>query len=85
MKLGYRTFADSREASDYLQDVLKKATPLRKLNEVRGSAATLLSRAAVLAARRGTSTGVGTSTQQLSAPEACCCCVMPYPLLLAAV
>jgi hypothetical protein len=36
VKLGYRTFNDSREAADYLQDVLKKATPLRKLNEVRG-------------------------------------------------
>lgn len=34
VKLGYRTFNDSREAADYLQEVLKKATPHRKLNEV---------------------------------------------------
>lgn len=34
VKLGFRTFANSREAADYLQEVLKKATPHRKLNEV---------------------------------------------------
>jgi hypothetical protein len=34
VKLGFRTFANSREAADYLQEILKKATPHRKLNEV---------------------------------------------------
>jgi len=34
VKLGYRTFNNSKEAADYLHDVLKKATPHRKLNEV---------------------------------------------------
>lgn len=34
VQLGYRTFQDSKEAADYLHDVLKKAVPHRKLNEV---------------------------------------------------
>ncbi len=34
VKLGYRTFNDSKEVVDYLHEVLKKAIPHRKLNEV---------------------------------------------------